>query len=372
LRNVAIITVFDVGRDPRPKRIARCLSKNCNVLLIGPGNNCSNFCDHENASPIKLLSLPSRLKNVVRLVFRRYDSILQERYSEYDEVISKKEFDLIFCHDLEMLPIVLKNRKQAKVIFDAREYYPLHFENSFIWRLLNKRENQYLCERYLPEVNKMMTVSDGILEKYAKEFNVQGVLYESLPEYVNITPSKAGGNVRIIYHGAANSNRKLERMIQMIDLLDERFTLDLMLVSANTKYYDFLLREAEKRKRVNVIKPVPQDNIVEFCSKYDIGIFICPPTTFNLEYALPNKLFEYIQSRLMVAISPSPEMRKVVERFNLGVISSDFTPQSMAGELRNLSNEKIQTYKENANKAARLLNAESNCEKLKNIVSGLY
>ena len=54
---------------------------------------------------------------------------------------------------------------------------------------------------------------------------------------------------------------------------------------------------------------------------YDVGLYLLPPTNFNQRYALPNKFFEFIQGRLAIAIGPSPEMAKLVERSNAdGVI----------------------------------------------------
>ena len=125
---------------------------------------------------------------------------------------------------------------------------------------------------------------------------------------------------------------------------------------------------AKTRKNVRIIPPVPFEEIIPFTSRYDIGIFLCPPTTFNLANCLPNKFFEFIQARLMVAISPNPEMARLVRQYNLGIIAKDFSPQEMAKSLNSLSKEQILQYKENANKTAKILNAEKEGEKLLNII----
>ena len=79
---------------------------------------------------------------------------------------------------------------------------------------------------------------------------------------------------------------------------------------------------------------------------------------------LPNKFFEFIQARLAIAIGPSPEMARLTKQYNLGIISKNFTPKSMAESLNSLTKEQILQYKENANQAAKILNAEREGEKL--------
>ena len=54
--------------------------------------------------------------------------------------------------------------------------------------------------------------------------------------------------------------------------------------------------------------------IVDTIAEYDIGLFILSPINFNYYHALPNKLFEFIQARLAIAVSPSPEMARIVHR----------------------------------------------------------
>jgi hypothetical protein len=175
----------------------------------------------------------------------------------------------------------------------------------------------------------------------------------------------------MIHHGAAVSSRRNEVMLEMMNYVDERFTLDLMMVVGNVKYYDKITSLARKRKNVRIVPPVPMQEIIPATNRYDIGLFLVPPTTFNLQYTLPNKFFEFIQARLAVAIGPSVEMCKIVQKFNCGVVSKDFTPRSLANELNQLTPEKIMEFKQHSHVAARELNAEVNGKRVREIVHGL-
>ncbi len=172
-------------------------------------------------------------------------------------------------------------------------------------------------------------------------------------------------HIRIIHHGYASPDRKIEGMIETMDYVDSRFHLDLMLVpNYQRDYYQTLQAMVEKRKNVRILPPVSFEEIIPFSAQYDIGIFLCPPTTFNLEKCLPNKFFEFIQARLAIAIGPSPEMARLVQEYNLGIIAKDFSAKEMAQSLNALTKEQILQYKENANQTAKILNAEKEGEKL--------
>ena len=176
-------------------------------------------------------------------------------------------------------------------------------------------------------------------------------------------------HIRIIHHGYASPDRMIEVMIETMDYVDSRFHLDLMLVANyNQEYLQRLKKMAEKRKNVRILSPVSFEEIIPFSLSYDIGIFLVPPTTFNLEKCLPNKFFEFIQARLAIAIGPSPEMTRLTKQYNLGIISKDFSPQAMAESLNSLTKEQILQYKENANQTAKILNAEREGEKLLKIL----
>ena len=65
----------------------------------------------------------------------------------------------------------------------------------------------------------------------------------------------------------------------MMNLLDERFTLDLILMvpgfaSKKTRQYiDDLRRMTQSDPRINIIPPVSSSEVVTTVHKYDVGVF---------------------------------------------------------------------------------------------------
>ena len=217
----------------------------------------------------------------------------------------------------------------------------------------------------------MMTVCQSIADAYEKDTGIKPEILTNAPYYENIQPRLSSSNsqiIRLIHHGGATTSRKLERMIQMMDYLDDRFELNLMLVESSRGYLKYLKKIANSKRNIRFCKPVKMLEIAQELNQYDIGIYILEPNSFNIKYALPNKLFEFIQARLAIAIAPSPEMKKIVNEYHLGIVANDFSPQSLANRLMELDFEKINFHKRKSNEIAHIMSAENNKKILLNIV----
>ena len=100
-------------------------------------------------------------------------------------------------------------------------------------------------------------------------------------------------------------------------------------------------------------------------NNYDIGFFSLTPKLENYRYALPNKLFEFIQARLAIAIWPSVEMKKIVDKYDLGLVSKDYDVEELANMLNALTVSDIDNFKLNSHKAAEYLNESHSKDKIR-------
>ncbi|HQE60054.1 MAG TPA: hypothetical protein PLA54_12770 [Spirochaetota bacterium] len=285
----------------------------------------------------------------------------------------KGKYDLIIANDIPVLPLSLKlaEKNNAKVYIDAHEYEPRQY-NTFKFNFFYKNYWYYICKKYLPQADYMTTVCDGIAETYSSNFKVKCDVMMNLPFYCNVKPKKCSKDrIRMIHHGGASEVRRLEKMIELMDYLDERFELDFMFINNDCEYVTKLKKLASKNNRIRFLPPVNMPEIPEFINKYDIGIFLLLPHIFNYKMALPNKLFEFIQGRLAVAIWPSQEMVKIVNKYEIGVYSQNFDVKEMADVLNNLTEKDINVMKKNSDIAAKVLNSEQNKKQLYSIIMNL-
>lgn len=286
------------------------------------------------------------------------------------EALQGHRFDAVIANDVSALPVALRMARGAPVIFDAHEYAPREFENSPAWRIFLQRYTTWLCRTFLPQVRTAMTVCDGIAKEYQDQFGIScKVVYNSpAAQDLPVRPVDPA-RVRMIHHGVAVRARHLELMIDMVHLLDQRFTLDLMLVNSDPRYIDELQRRAAGNPRICFREPVPMEQIAATINDYDIGVFLLPPVNFNYRHALPNKFFEFIQARLAIAVGPSPEMARLVSQWKMGIVSPNFRPASLAHMLNALTAADIETMKRQSAEAAKNLHAGVAAEQLRGLVA---
>jgi glycosyltransferase involved in cell wall biosynthesis len=374
MKKAIVICKIDPNRLARAQRMIHLLHSNFDVSLLSTKNYEGEFDVNFYHVSNNTGNIFQKLYSVLLIksgLFEKY--VWSKERTDVAKVLSAKDFDLIVCHHIDLLPLALKIKNHGAVVFDARDYYPEHYEDRFIWKFFIQELNKYLCKKYLPQCDEVITVCDGLAEEYKKFCNIKPKVIQSLPFYHNLTPSTLSKEkIRIIHHGSANASRKIEQMIYMCDYLDERFEVNLMLLPTDKMYYNKLKLLCKKRQNITMLDTIPQEELVRFSNQYDIGLYLLSPNSFNLKYSLPNKFFEYIQSRLAVAIGPSVEMAKIVRQYDCGVVAENFNPESLAYELNNLSTEKIKYYKYQSHMAAKELNADQTAKKLEAIFEPLF
>ena len=239
------------------------------------------------------------------------------------------------------------------MLYDAHEYAPRQFEHWFLWRFFMQAYKEYLCRTFIRQADSMTTVGPAIAEEYARRFYVRPKVVWNAPRYHAIPCILRNGSlIRMVHHGKALRQRRLEVMIDAMAQLDDRFRLDFMLIPGSSGYLDEIKKQASRDPRITFSSPVKPAEIVERLKGYDAGLYSLPPYSFNARYALPNKFFDFIQARLCVAVGPSPEMEKLVEQHGCGVVAKDFTAQALAETLRALDRQKVEACRRASDAAA--------------------
>ena len=283
------------------------------------------------------------------------------------EKLRKQKFDLILVNGLYPLPAAFRIAGNKPVFWNAYEYYPEEHGDSFVWRIVFRRNVNRILRRYVPRLTGMCSVSPSIVRRYHDEFGIDASLVRNVCSAEVLQPVMPGHHIRLIYHGDANPSRKIEEIIRMMSFLNDRFTLDLILLN-HFSYQQKLKYLAMNDSRIRFLDPVPLKDLPKFLNRYDLGIVLIPPVNYNFETCLPNKFFECIQARLAVLAGPSEEMCRLVRRFGVGITMKNFSAESAAQELKSLSPEKIWKMKLRTENAARFFCAEREMRRFEHIL----
>ncbi len=384
MARVLIVSFSEIRRDPRVRRQLSALHRLHEVTVagLGPYQGVDAECVEiqRKKRPRRQFVEHARagVERRVRLLLSPGDAyswyLLNLRYQLSDAVVelSRRGFDLVVANDIDSLPFAFRVSGSSPVVIDAHEYAPGQFDNRIGWRLFTKPSVERLCRQYLPRCSGRMTVSESLAELYRKRFGVEFEVVTNATAYVEQTPSPVQRDaIRLVHHGAAIRSRRIDKMIRMMDFLPATYRLDLILVRAESDYLSTLKRMAARRGNVRVLDPVPPDEIAQRLNGYDIGVYIMQGSSTNNRNGSPNKMYEFVQARLCLAVSPSVEMKKLVDQWRVGVVSSDFSPRSMASAIGRLTPEAVASYKMRSHEVARDLSDGPNLDKIRNIVSAL-
>jgi glycosyltransferase involved in cell wall biosynthesis len=88
--------------------------------------------------------------------------------------------------------------------------------------------------------------------------------------------------------------------------------------------------------RVRFVAPVPPDRLLPVTAGATVGVSLLQATCRNHEYALPNKLFEYLMAGLPVVVSDLPEMGGLAREYDVGRVVPPEDPAVLAEVLSEL------------------------------------
>ena len=246
-------------------------------------------------------------------------------------LFTKKE--VLFSNDLDtLIPNYFVAKLQRKeLIFDSHELF------SEIPELKHRKlikQFWLTIERWiLPKLTKVITVSDAIKKHYKNLYGIEAVVIRNLPLEKSVHqqsfPFPTENKNIILYQGAVNIGRGIELMLETIKLLDNC----VLVIIGTGDIIEVLKQKVSSQTLENKVrfmgKVLPKD-LKQFTPNATIGLSLEEDIGLNYRYALPNKLFDYIQAEVPVIVADLPEMKKLVETYQVGEILWERSPKSLA------------------------------------------
>ncbi|MBX3575503.1 MAG: glycosyltransferase family 4 protein [Mesorhizobium sp.] len=370
---ILVLTYTPFAREPRALKQVKYLKATHDVTTAGFGPSPFPDVPHVELPelPPQRWALFGRLLNLGLLVLHWYWPLSWINALDRATVrmLAGDSWDVVIAHDLKVLEASLELKPRYGVVLDLHEYAPRQNEHSFIWRLLIAPYYRWLCRRRAPRAAAVVTVSQGIVDEYRRVFGIESTLVVNATPYQEMTPSAVGAPLRLVHSGGIAVQRRLDIMIQGVRESSADVTLDFYLVGGESALMAHLKSLASGDPRIRFREPVPYRDLIRVLNRYDIGLSIFPPTTFNLAWCLPNKFFDFVQARLGVIVGPSPEMARFVNQYGIGLVLPDFEPASLAAALDSLTSDRVAAWKVASDANASTMSSESQAEIWEDLVS---
>ncbi|BBE17082.1 glycosyl transferase, group 1 family protein [Aquipluma nitroreducens] len=309
----------------------------------------------------------------MKLLFRKSAMFYLEYNIRLFLYLLKSEIDVFVANDLDTLPAnYLASRiKHKPLIYDSHEYFTEVPE--LIGRPVVKAIWLRLEKLLVPKVDAAYTVCDSIAEVYRDLYKVDFKVVRNLPVCSMFEEpkhqEKAPDQPKIIlYQGALNLGRGVGAAIRSIPYLDG---VELWLVGDGDQTSELkqLVIEMKLESKVKFLGRLPLHKLREVTLQADLGISLEEDLGLNYRFALPNKLFDYIQAGVPVLVSNLPEMMQIVEHYRIGIIAETHQRKVLAELMRDalFDEEKRLVWKQNLQKAAKELCWENEEKILKSV-----
>lgn len=280
---------------------------------------------------------------------------------------------ILVSNDLDtLLPNYLVSRlKRKKLIYDSHEYF------TEVPELISRPKVKAVWERIerfiFPKLNYVSTVNQSIAEKYREKYGVPLKVVRNVSPLWNPSHIRSkkeleipeGKHVLIMQGAGLNVDRGVEEAIRMMPFLENT----VLIIVGNGDIIPEMKQLVERENWQDLVLffgKRPYTELLQFTQQADLGLSFDQPTNPNYLFSLPNKIFDYIHTSTPIICSNLVEVSKLVKGYEVGEIVTDFTPENLAKQIRDILNnpELIRRWKNNCTLAASKENWEVEVQQL--------
>lgn len=377
-KKILMIVLNDFINDSRIIKEASTLSNNgYSVKVLALHNKGLERREKINNFEVERIHLSTRNK----LNNNRYVQLIKyvEFFIKSSNIAKNFKPDILHAHNTSALPIslYLSAKLNIKVIYDSHELNSHSAGKENNPKIFNKIS--FLFEKYAinKKVDEVITVSNSIAnylnENYSfkKKINViRNIPYNfNLDKNYNLFRKEFGfskKNKIILYQGLLSKGRGIENIIRSMKLINEKVRFVILGDGPYKDELKELMINLNLDERIFFHQAVSYDILHKYTNSADLGIHLIANTCLNHYFALPNKIFEYIQAELPVICSDFPDMSKIIEDYNVGLTVSPKDIETFAKKVNEtiFNNKKMSKLRNNCKEAKKVLNWENESDEL--------
>lgn len=281
----------------------------------------------------------------------------QRRFIEYNvrasSIAGKLKFDIIHAVDLDTLWAASRASRYsgARVLYESRELYTelLSLKGRFltqcIWKLLEKN--------LIRKADQVVAINHSIADELAKRYNINKPdVVMNVADITEIEPidlrKKYDLNRKfiLIYQGILRPGQGIDRILKALSEMPE---VGLVIVGDGPYRSEIerLASELGVSDSIRFTGMIPPTELAAYTSGADAGLLLMEAGAMNNYLALPQKLFQYIESGVPPIVTNLPELRKVVETDKLGLVIDAEGSSRDRAVLKMFLEKEIQKAKEN-------------------------
>lgn len=350
MKKAVVSVINDLSTDVRVDKICRTLIKcGYNVTLVGRLKRDSRILENRAYNTHRM-----------KLLFQKEAVFYAEYNFRLFLYLLFKKADLLYANDLDtLLPNYLVSKlKKIPLVYDSHEYFtgvPELENNNFARKCWI-----YIEKKIFPKLKHIFTVNDSIAGLYRKQYNKEVKVVRNVPLKTDFNREKnrielglpLEKNIIILQGAGINVDRGGEELIEAMNYIENT----ILLIIGGGDVIDTLKTMTKKmglNDRIVFINKRPYSELMQYTSNADLGLTLDKGTNINYIFSLPNKLFDYIMAGIPVLSSDLPEIRKIIEKYDIGEIIESHKPVEIADKINQMlkDKEKLKKYSLNTKTA---------------------
>ncbi|HIC78472.1 MAG TPA: glycosyltransferase, partial [Sulfurovum sp.] len=131
-----------------------------------------------------------------------------------------------------------------------------------------------------------------------------------------------------LYQGNLSRGRGVEVVLETFKRLDNKNSVIVFMGYGELK--NLILEYQKEHDNIYFHEAVNPNILLNYTSSADFGISMIEDICLSYRYCLPNKMFEYIMAGVPVIVSNLPEMKKLVEKYGVGVVAKENSQEALS------------------------------------------
>jgi len=254
--------------------------------------------------------------------------------------VKKSHFDLIHCHNLQLLPlgILLKRLKKVPLIFDSCEpdyfaLYPRRLQGTvkFLERFMANRADAILVH------------NDYQVKKYRTLGHQSVTLIGSYPtkEMIRRPAERPSRNGKVILGriGSIYQDNGIEEILEGFKLISKTMeNVELLFAGRVFDSYQEKFDQLTKgmENKVRVLGAFNCHDMPELYRQIDISIIIYHKSLW-FKNITPTKFFDSLAMGVPVIVSDMGGLKEIIGRYNCGIVVDERNPKEVAEAIKKMS-----------------------------------
>lgn len=243
-----------------------------------------------------------------------------------------------------IIPNFIISKLYKRVLFfDAHELFPELPELAhrpkikMIWKKIE--------DCIFPHIQNSFTVCQSIADYYKELYGIEMQVIRNVPYKKDIRSyqpiSVPKDKIIVLYQGAVNVGRGLEQSIEAMTLLPNA----MLYIVGDGDVLDQLKKQVQHlnvQQQVVFTGKIPFEELPRYTKVAHVGLALLEHRGLSYYYALPNRIFDFIQADVPILARNFPEMARIINGYGVGITIDANTPSLIAKTIQDIYNQQHQ------------------------------